>query len=82
MFPQMKGRSDFMFRLVDISAALGDQLENYELHVTVEVYDWFLQQNQTGSAICVVYGQTVTMKLLGDRSRSFKPGFPVSVYVS
>ncbi len=30
----------------------------------------------------VIYGRTVTMKLLGDTSRSFKPGFPVSVYVS
>ncbi len=77
----MEGHTDFMFPLADIRTALGDELDDYELHVEAVVSDWFLLQNQTGYGICVVYGRKVTMKLLGDRSRTFKPGFPVSVYV-
>ena len=61
---------------------IGKAPANHELYVHASVYDWYLQQNETGYAMSVVYGRRVTMKLLGDTSRSFKPGFPVSIYVS
>ena len=61
---------------------IGEAPANHELYVHASVYDWYLQQNETGYAMSVVYGRRVTMKLLGDTSRSFKPGFPVSIYVS
>ena len=66
----------------DIRSLIGESAANHELYVHASVYDWYLQQNETGYAVSVIYGRRVTMKLLGDTSRSFKPGFPVSVYVS
>lgn len=60
----------------------GVQPLNMEIHINVTILDWFLLQNQTGSGICIIKSDKVTMKLLGDFSRAFKPGFPISVYVS
>ena len=53
-----------------------------ELHVTVEIMDWFLMLSATGKAVAVVYHRHPKMVLLGDKSRTFKPGFPQSIYVS
>ncbi len=70
-----------MFTMKEIRELIGETAANHELFVTAKVHDWLLLQNETGFAISVVYGRQVTMKLLGDTSRSFKPGFPVSIYV-
>ena len=51
-----------------------------EVHINVTLLDWFQMQNQTGSGICIIKSDKVIMKLLGDPSRAFKPGFPISVY--
>jgi len=80
--PQLEGQSSFLFPLKDLANLYGDKPVGQEVHINVSVYDWFLQQNRTGSAVTVISSNDVTMKLLGDYSRSFRPGFPVSLYVS
>ena len=52
-----------------------------ELRVECEVYDWFLAQSATGSAISVVYSNDVQIKILGDKVRVFKPNQKVDIYV-
>ena len=71
-----------MFTLEEMEEVLGRKPRDMELHVTASIEDWYLLQNKTGYAICVIYGRHVTLKMLGDKSRTFKPGFPVNVYVS
>ena len=91
LFFQFEGRTDFMFTMDEIQEMVSksnlkkidrSSAANLELHVKAQVHDWYLLQNQTGEAISVIYGRHVDMKLLGDPSRTFKPGFPVSIYVS
>ncbi|KAK2182230.1 hypothetical protein NP493_362g02042 [Ridgeia piscesae] len=76
----LEGQSSFLFPLKDLANLYGDKPVGQEVHINVSVYDWFLQQNRTGSAVTVISSNDVTMKLLGDYSRSFRPGFPVSLY--
>ena len=57
-------------------------MANRELFIGALVYDWFLVQEATGGAITAVYSNGVDMILLGDQSRTFKPGIPMDVYVS
>ena len=78
----MEGQSSFLFTIEELSKLYGKVPVGQEVHVNVSVYDWFLQQKRTGSAITVISSNDVKMKLLGDYSRSFRPGFPVSLYVS
>lgn len=68
--------------MTEIKQLLGGEAKGTEVRINATVYDWFLMQNRTGWAICVIYGRDVKMRLLGDLSRVFKPGFPVVVYVS
>ena len=79
---QMEGQNSFLFTMAELTDLYGNKPIGQEVHVNVSVYDWFLQQNRTGSAITVISSNDVTMKLLGDYSRSFRPGFPISIYVS
>ncbi|KAI0217799.1 Alpha-2-macroglobulin-P [Lamellibrachia satsuma] len=76
----MEGQSSFLFTIEELSKLYGKIPVGQEVHVNVSVYDWFLQQKRTGSAITVISSSDVKMKLLGDYSRSFRPGFPVSLY--
>ena len=82
LFPQFQGRRDFMVPLQELRKLTSRELANHEIHVFAEVRDWDLDLNQTGWGICVIYGEQVTVKLLGDQSRTFKPGHPLEVYVS
>ena len=66
----------------ELETLVGKNPTGCELHVNVTIVDWYLLINRTGYAISVVYAQDVVLKLLGDTSRTFKPGFPVTVYVS
>ena len=71
-----------MFTMKEIAEALGRKPGDHELHLTAEIYDWFLQLNETGYSSCVIHERVIKMVLLGDKSRTFKPGFPQTVYVS
>ena len=79
--------TDFKFSFDEILAAYeggedrGD-LANKELLVTSEVYDWFLIQSASGKAVAVIYDNVVTLQLLGDSARTFKPNQTLDVYVS
>lgn len=57
-------------------------LAGTEVYVKAEVYDWFLEQGATGSALSVIYANQVDLILLGDNSRTFKPNQTMHVYVS
>ncbi len=71
-----------MFSMEELVEANGGKtIANHELYVEASVYDWFRSQPSTGSAITVVYSNDVHLKLLGDESRTFKPGQPMDVYV-
>lgn len=50
------------------------------MHVIATIYDWHLTLTSIGYGISVIYENKVKLKLLGDKSRTFKPGFPVYVY--
>ena len=71
-----------MFTIEELTEVVGSIPLNKEIHINVTLLDWFQLQNQTGFGICIIKSDKVTMKLLGDPSRAFKPGFPISVYVS
>ncbi|CAD5111927.1 DgyrCDS1188 [Dimorphilus gyrociliatus] len=73
------GRSDFIFFMDEIRAKVGN-IANKELHVIATIYDWHLTLTSIGYGVCVIYENKVKLKLLGDKSRTFKPGFPVNVY--
>jgi hypothetical protein len=68
--------------MTELEALVGQKPTGCELHVNVTIVDWFLLINRTGYAITVVYAQDVLLKLLGDFSRTFIPGYPVTVFVS
>ncbi len=82
MRAQFEGKSDFLFKMTELVTLIGQKPTGCELHVNVTIVDWFLLINRTGYAISVVYAQDVLLKLLGDFSRTFKPGNPVTVFVS
>ena len=80
---QFPGVTDFMFTMKEIKDLLGGKsAAGKELYVEAVVYSWFWVQEASGSGLCVVYGDEVELVLLGDPSRTFKPGMPVSIYVS
>jgi len=83
------GMTDFLFTLEELEQAwrdfYGDEnavdpLANTEVYVQADVYDWFLHQGAYGGAITVIYDNLVTLKILGDTSRSFKPNQVFAVY--
>lgn len=78
--PLFEGKSDFLFKMTELEALIGQKPTGCELHVNVTIVDWFLLINRTGYAITVVYAQDVLLKLLGDFSRTFIPGYPVTVF--
>ena len=82
-FSQFPGVTDFFFTMEELKKALGPRktIAGRELHVEAELYDWFLVQSSTGSAITVVYGTEVDVVLLGDQFRTFKPNKTMDVYV-
>ena len=45
------------------------------------MFDWFLAQGASGSAISVVYDNDVDLILLGDQARVLKPNQTQHVYV-
>ena len=91
---QFEGRTDFMFPLEDLHKlmkAFSEEQNNHywnkpvgehEVYVEAKIFDWYLLERHTGSGICVIHSRKITLKLLGDKSRTFKPGFPVPIYVS
>ena len=83
--------TDFLFTMEELERAWRDfyedevtvnPLANKEIYVQGDVYDWFLHQGTTGSQITVIHDNVVTLKILGDTSRSFKPNQVFAVYVS
>lgn len=57
-------------------------LANKEVYVQAECYDWFIRTGATGGASTVIYNNDVSMRILGDSSRTFKPNQMFVVYVS
>ena len=75
--------TDFLIPMAELTEINDDTRPvEKEIHVSVRVFDWFLMENQTGFSICIIHSHRVEMKLLGDPSRTFKPGYPITVYVS
>ena len=72
----------FTFTMKELTELLGSIPIDKEIYVSASVMDWYLLENHTGFAICVVKSHKISMKLLGDQHRVFIPGFPVSVFVS
>ena len=79
---QFEGEVAFNFKMSELTQLLGRVPVDKEIYVSATVMDWYLLENHTGFAICVVKSNKTSMKLLGDQHRVFIPGFPVSVYVS
>ncbi|ELT87097.1 hypothetical protein CAPTEDRAFT_227765 [Capitella teleta] len=73
-----EGKTGFLITMEELSQ-LVPLLAEKEIHVTVEIYDWFLQMRAVAKAITVIYPWQPRVVLLGDQSRSFKPGFHQSV---
>jgi hypothetical protein len=57
------------------------KLSEKEIHVSVEIHDWFLKMSASTKSIAAVYPWMPQVTLLGDKSRSFKPGFHHTVHV-
>ena len=86
---QFKGLSDFMFSMEELTDAwrtgMNDPqgtMANKEVYVEAITFDWFRHESYYGWATTVVHGNEVYVKVLGDRSRTFKPHRPFTVYVS
>lgn len=77
---QFDGRTGFLLTMDELRE-LSPDMNNKEIHVTAEIYDWWLETVATGWAITAVYPWHPKLLLLGDKSRTFKPGFPHTVQV-
>ena len=51
-----------MFTLQEMADVLGRTPRDVELHVFASIEDWYVLQNKTGYAVCVLYGRQVTLR--------------------
>lgn len=57
-------------------------LDGMEVTVTATVGDYFLDEVIEGFSIARVYNSSIKLAFLGDTPQVFKPGMPITVYVS
>ena len=65
----------------EIRETFGDVTDK-ELHFKVWFFDWEWVETQNGTGRTKVVREGVQVKVVGRHLRTFKPGFPFTVYVS
>lgn len=57
-------------------------LEGMEIVITATVGDWFLDEVIDGFSTARIFNSSIKLRFLGDTPQVFKPGMPVTTYVS
>lgn len=78
---QFKGVYQFKYPIQDLLHYV-PSLEDMEILVTATVGDHLLDEVVEGFSTARVFNSSIRLKFLGDSPQVFKPGMPVTAYVS
>lgn len=79
---QLKASVPFEFSMTEIKEMWGDDLGGKELHFKGWISDWYFLNTQNGTSVTKILKDGVKLRILGKKLRTFKPGTPVTIYVS